>query len=82
MCRDVYMLHKGIPFRQVEGSKWGVNEKQMQGTRGRGEALLASDPAEQGWGASVLGALSVTLHAFAGYCPKLLSQTPKFMIQM
>lgn len=52
------MLHKGIPCRQVEGSKRGVNEKQMQGTRGRSEALLASDPAEQGWGASVLGALS------------------------
>ena len=45
------MLHKGIPFTQVEGSKYGVNEKQMQGTHGRTEA-------EQGcWRASMLGAL-------------------------
>lgn len=59
MFRDVYMLHKGIPFRQVEGSKCSVNEKQMQGTHGKSEAVPASDPVEQGcWRASVLGALT------------------------
>lgn len=52
------MLHKGIPFRQVEGSKCGVNEKQVQGTHGRNDQMPASDPVEQGcWRASRLGAL-------------------------
>lgn len=52
------MLYEGIPVRQVEGPKCGVNEKQVQGTHGRNGRMAASDPVEQGcWRASGLGGL-------------------------